>query len=81
MKILCIGYRDWALQIYKKLSSLDNIKILSFKIKSEIDEDIIKKFKPDYILCYGWSWKISDYLVNNFNTLMFKKYDRPTLMP
>ena len=76
-KIICIGYREWALSIYKKLSMLDDYNVVIFKSKSEIDEKKIIKYNPDYILYYGWSWKISDYLVENFKTLMLHPSDLP----
>jgi len=69
MRIYCIGYRSWALNIYKILKKKTNHK---FKIqnKKKISTKDIKKFKPNYILFYGWSNKIPTILTKNYFCVM-----------
>ena len=66
MKILAIGYRNWALKIYQNLSKKENI-IISNK---EISFKKIKMYNPNFILYYGWSKKVSKKIVNNYKCIM-----------
>lgn len=68
MKILAIGYRDWAIDIYKNLLK-EKIKIKILKKKS-ISLKEIKKYNPDLILFYGWSKKVSNTIVQKFKCIM-----------
>ena len=68
MKILAIGYRDWAIDIYKNLLK-DKIEIKILKKKS-ISLKEIKEYNPDLILFYGWSKKVSNTIVQNFKCIM-----------
>ena len=68
MKILAIGYRDWAIDIYKNLLK-EKIKIKILKKKS-ISLKEIKEYNPDLILFYGWSKKVSNKIVQNFKCIM-----------
>tara|TARA_B100000475_G_C14984619_1_gene309694 strand:+ start:503 stop:1168 length:666 start_codon:yes stop_codon:yes gene_type:complete len=70
MKIACVGYREWALNIYKNIASSCNEKFLILNSKNEYKEEIIFNFKPDIILFYGWSWHISKKIINEFKCLM-----------
>ena len=57
MRVIGIGYRDWAISIYKNLSKKKiNIKIIK---KKNISLKDIKKHKPQIILFYGWSKKVT----------------------
>jgi methionyl-tRNA formyltransferase len=67
MKILAIGYRDWSINIYKNLAKKKiRIKIL----KKEVSLKEIKRYKPDFILYYGWSKKISKNIVERYKCIM-----------
>ena len=67
MKILAIGYRDWSIKIYKNLAKKKiRIKIL----KKEVSFKEIKRYKPDFILYYGWSKKISKNIVESYKCIM-----------
>ena len=65
MKIVCVGYRDWALEIYERLKvfygNTHNIIIVN---KEEYSEAFLEKEKPDMVLFYGWSWKIKTSVIN-----------------
>ena len=55
MKILCIGYRDWAIKIYKNLENkLSEHKFIIIDSVSFYKEINIFQIKPDLILWYGW---------------------------
>ena len=68
MKVLGIGYRDWAISIYKNLSK-NNIKIKILK-KKNISLKEINKYNPDIILFYGWSKKVSNRIVEKYKCVM-----------
>ena len=70
MKIVCIGYRRWALKIYKKIVKNYTHEILIVDKKSKFNVEDIIEFKPDLILFYGWSWKISSKLIENYKCIM-----------
>jgi len=73
MKILAIGYRNWALKIYKNLS-----KKKIFISKKNVSYKKIKKYNPDFILYYGWSKKISKKIVNNYKCIMLHPSKLPS---
>ena len=68
MKVLGIGYRDWAISIYKNLSK-NKIKIKILK-KKNISLKEINKYNPDIILFYGWSKKVSNRIVEKYKCVM-----------
>ena len=70
MNIVCVGYRDWAIQIYNKLKKNQSHNFLIIKSKKEFEIDKILSFDPDIILFYGWSWKISNRLIQKYNCIM-----------
>ena len=69
IKIVCIGYRSWAISIYSELKKNKNYKVLIFK-KKKIDLKKIDKFNPEYILFYGWSWLVPKTLINAYKCIM-----------
>ena len=70
MRIVCVGYRDWALKIYDEIVKHTNHTVLIIRSKEQYNEIAIKDFKPDIILYYGWSWIISKEMINNFKCIM-----------
>lgn len=78
MKLACIGYREWALNIYKKVvDALPQHEFLLQDSKAKYSEDEIYKFKPDYVLFYGWSDMIKPELLRSFDCLML----HPSALP
>ena len=70
-QILCITYRDWALEIYKMLADAlpqYNFKII-FNDAKNIDASAIKTFQPDIILWYGWSWIVPASIVEQYDCM------------
>ena len=69
MRICCVGYRSWALDIYNFLEK-KGYEILLFDSKVKYDEEQIRDYNPDYILFYGWSWIIDSCLLRDFKCIM-----------
>ena len=55
MKLLCIGYRDWAINIYKNLKKKNKDHKILIKKNKNLSFNEINKINPDIILYYGWS--------------------------
>lgn len=70
MRIACVGYREWALNIYDALASNTDHTYLIFRSKSQYNEDALRDFNPDFILFYGWSWHVSEKLLQDYTCLM-----------
>lgn len=71
MRIVCIGYRDWSLNIYSALkNSFPDYEFLTQSSKEAYDEAEIFRFDPSVILFYGWSDIISSDLIDNYRCLM-----------
>ena len=74
MKICCIGYREWALEIYNELYAQQVFKKMDVKfdvlIMKEYDEKKIRDYNPTYILFYGWSNIIDKKIINDFECIM-----------
>lgn len=77
MRVVCVGYRKWALDIYDYLASTTNHQFFIIRSKEQYNENSIIDFKPDYVLFYGWSWMISKDIFNNFNSIML----HPSALP
>lgn len=71
MKIACVGYRAWAIDIYQNLKEeLPEHEFLLQLSEPDFCELDIAAFKPDLLLFYGWSKIIPDNLVTKYNCLM-----------
>ena len=70
MRIACIGYRDWALKIYDKLARTSDHQFMIFRSKVQYNERVLRDFKPELVLFYGWSWIIHDTILTDFKCLM-----------
>ena len=68
MKILCVGYRDWAIKIYTNLKKRRKNIFLHYT-KSYLEKKILK-VNPDIILFYGWSWIIKKKIFKNYDCFM-----------
>jgi methionyl-tRNA formyltransferase len=70
MRIACIGYRKWALNIYDSLEKSTSDTYYIIRSKLDFDELLLRNFNPDLILFYGWSWRVSEELLSDFICLM-----------
>ena len=71
MKIVCVGYRKWALEIYERLKIFYGTShdIVVFD-KDNYSETSLIQENPDMVLFYGWSWKISPSIIEKYMCLM-----------
>lgn len=70
MRIACVGYRSWALNIYDSLAQNSDHNFLIFRSRAQYKEEVLRDFRPDFVLFYGWSWYVSAQLLNDFKCLM-----------
>jgi methionyl-tRNA formyltransferase len=70
MRVACVGYRDWALNIYDKLARKTDHTFLVFRSKAQFKVDVLEDFKPDLVLFYGWSWIVTADLLERHTCLM-----------
>lgn len=69
MKIIGVGYRSWAISIYKDIQKNKKHKVLILKEK-KINLTKINKFNPEFILFYGWSWMVPKSLIKKYKCIM-----------
>jgi len=70
-KILCVGYRKWALNIYSKIAK--NYKDGDVRVIKSYDEycdSFVRGYNPDYILFYGWSWIVDKDIIGDYKCIM-----------
>lgn len=70
MRIACVGYRSWALNIYDRLAGSTDHTFLIFRSKAKFNIEVLKDFKPDLVFFYGWSWKVPTDLLECHTCLM-----------
>lgn len=70
MRIACVGYRNWATNIYDRLSLNTDHLYLIFRSKEQFSYEALSDFKPDLVLFYGWSWIVSTELLKSYTCLM-----------
>ena len=69
MKVLCIGYREWALDIYQKLAQANCCEVIISGMSGKFDYSHAEAINPDLIL-YGWSSIIPQFILDSFTCLM-----------
>jgi methionyl-tRNA formyltransferase len=70
MRIACVGYRSWALKIYDRLAENTDHAYLIFRSRAQYREDVLRDFRPDFVLFYGWSWYVSEKILQDYKCLM-----------
>ena len=71
MKIVCVGYREWAMEIYQRLRLFyGNRHDIVLVDKETYSEDLLDQENPDLVLFYGWSWKIQEAVIDKYKCLM-----------
>jgi len=70
MRVACVGYRAWALNIYDKLAASTDHSFLIFRSKTQFKLDVLDDFRPDLVLFYGWSWIIPSDLLKRYHCIM-----------
>ncbi len=77
MTIVSFGYRDWALNIYFQLQKKSSHRVIIIKDQGNIDFSFLDILKPEFVLFYGWSWKIPAEIVSNYKCLILHPSDLP----
>ena len=70
-KVLCVGYREWALNIYIRIAK--NYKDGSVRVIKSYDEycnSFVREYNPDFILFYGWSWIVDEDIIGDYKCIM-----------
>lgn len=70
MKVACVGYRGWALRIYDDLARTTGHEFLIIRSRAEYDETVLRRFQPDLVLFYGWSWIVPPAVVSDLRCVM-----------
>ncbi|SVE63951.1 uncharacterized protein METZ01_LOCUS516805, partial [marine metagenome] len=59
------------MDIYDKLfKNYQNGEVFIIRRKEDYSEEFVKTLNPDIILFYGWSWIISETIVNTYKCIM-----------
>ena len=70
LHILCVGYRQWALAIYDKISQRDDILVTRCNGLIAFKKLNLEKLQPDFILFYGWSELVNKNIIDKFKCIM-----------
>ena len=71
MKIVCVGYRRWAIEIYEGIKAFyGNSHEIVVVNRKEYSETRLEEENPDMVLFYGWSWIIDESIINKYKCLM-----------
>jgi methionyl-tRNA formyltransferase len=77
MRVLCFGYRSWALRIYENIKQQQNVEVIIFDNKNLVDVNVLHALKPDLVLFFGWSWLVPTDIINVFRCFMLHPSDLP----
>ena len=77
MRVCCVGYRAWALNIYDSLSRSCDHTFLIMRSLEQFDQAALFDFKPDLVLFYGWSWRVPAEILGEYTCLMLHPSNLP----
>jgi methionyl-tRNA formyltransferase len=67
MKVIFCAYRDWAANVVAKVDkSYFQYEII---LDNKNLKNVVNNFHPDVIFFIGWSWIISDEIINKYNSI------------
>jgi methionyl-tRNA formyltransferase len=75
-RFLFYAYREWAINIFNRISCL-NYEFILISNKNLCTKEFIDTIDPDVIFFYGWSWVVPDYIVNNYTCLCLHPSNLP----
>lgn len=70
MRIACVGYRDWALDIYDEIARQPEHTVLIIRSRETYTDQSLLDFRPDIALFYGWSWIVNANVISSFDCIM-----------
>jgi methionyl-tRNA formyltransferase len=66
---LFFGYRDWAINVFKKVSKLCGEQWMLVTENRMCNKAFIDKINPDLIFFYGWSWIVPNNIIEKYTCL------------
>lgn len=75
-RFLFFAYREWAINIFNKVSNINDEFIL-ISNKNLCTKEFIDTIVPDVIFFYGWSWMVQDNIVDNYICLCLHPSNLP----
>jgi len=76
MNYVFCAYRDYSMEIYKKLKKRYK-KIFLIKTPKKLTLKYIQKINPKYIFFPDWSWMVPNEIVTNYNCVCFHESNLP----
>ena len=76
MTYLFCGYRNWTIELYKKLSKRNKNFVLVSNRK-KLTFDYVKKINPKFIFFPDWSWIVPSNIIENYTCVCFHESDLP----
>ena len=74
MKIVCVGYRRWAIEKYEGIKAFyGNSHEIVVVNRKEYSETRLEEENPDMVLFYGWSWIIDESIINKYKCKIILK--------
>ena len=76
MNYIFCAYRDWSLELYDLISKKYKNFFL-IKSPKQLTKNKVKKINPKFIFFPDWSWKVPDYIFQNYHCICFHESDLP----
>ncbi len=77
MRVLCFGYRSWALRIYENIKQQKNLEVIILDNRNLVDINVLDTLKPDLVLFFGWSWLVPSNIIRGYRCFMLHPSDLP----
>ena len=74
--IFC-AYREWALELFEKLSKKHKEKFILVKSPKKLTYVNVKKINPKYIFFPDWSWIVPKEIIENFKCVCYHESNLP----
>ena len=73
---LFCAYRDWAIELYEKLSK-NHENIILLKLPKKLTFNYVKKINPEMIFFPDWSWIVPKEIIKNYKCICFHDSNLP----
>jgi methionyl-tRNA formyltransferase len=77
--LLFCAYRTWAIDVYEYIKQQYSKKFNFHLVRNQasLESSITEGFRPDYIICIGWSWIIPSDITEKFKVVGIHPSDLP----
>lgn len=65
VRIAACAYRYWGLKLINKIELLPSVEVVSINKPDGLKERL-DHIKPDIVFFYGWSWQVSDEIIEKY---------------